>query len=53
MGPEEYQEVDYEGEDSDEESDEDEGAGEILSDPYPIRSEQDTLSPPSFQDAPP
>ena len=33
MVPEEYQEMNHEGEDSDEESDMDEGVGEILSEP--------------------
>ena len=35
VGPEEYQEIEYEGENSDEESDEDEGTKGILSGPYP------------------
>ena len=35
MDPEEYLEIDYEGDDSDEKSDKDEGTREILSEPYP------------------
>ena len=38
VGSEEYQEMDCEGEVSDEDSDKDEGVGKILSEPYPNRS---------------
>ena len=35
VGPKEYQEMDYDGEDSNEDLNVDEGAGETLSEPYP------------------
>lgn len=50
---EEYQELDYEEENSNEGSDKKEGAREIVNKPYPTRSRHEPLPPPFFHDAPP